>query len=273
MSGNGVPVTVWKRKARQSIQNSTKVLKMASGWDFYFLQIDDRPASIMVDLALISDAPLAGLPRVGFLTVPLLTPTPEGLPDNEEYETLRAIENWITEQIGKDRTVLFVGRYTTNGTRTFCLYHGREGQLEPLAADLARAFPGYQPELQTRMDQGWEIYLSFLYPRVADLQTIRNRHTIEALRNHGDNPDIPRQIDHCAGLPSAEKRAAFSAFVADLGFKVGQTDPCPDGDGLYWLEFARTDAPADMDQVVLPLVEKLLDLEGSYDGWGCEISR
>jgi regulator of RNase E activity RraB len=246
---------------------------MASDWDFYFLQIDDRPASIMVDLALISDAPSAGLPRVGFLTVPLLTPTAEGLSDNDEYETLGAIEDWITEQISKDRTVRLVGRYTTDGTRTFCLYHAREGQLESLAAGLARVFPGYQPELQTRMDQGWEIYLSFLYPQAADLQIIRNRQTIDALRDHGDHPDIPRQIDHCAGLPSAQNRAAFAAFVADLGFKVGQSDSRPDEDGLYWLEFARTDAPADMDQVVLPLVEKLLDLEGSYDGWGCEISR
>ena len=49
---------------------------MTENWDFYFARVDDRPASLFVDLGAVEEAPIERLPTMAYVRVEMNAPRP-----------------------------------------------------------------------------------------------------------------------------------------------------------------------------------------------------
>ena len=77
---------------------------MSDDWDFYFLRVDDQPASIFVDLGIRKKAPLGSHPTMGYLEAPMRRPRQDGLSSQDEFDDLVALEHRVTAKIIRDGT-------------------------------------------------------------------------------------------------------------------------------------------------------------------------
>ncbi|MBR1121982.1 DUF695 domain-containing protein [Bradyrhizobium lablabi] len=245
---------------------------MSDYWDFYLQRVDDRPASIFVDLGIKKEAPLGTHPTMGYLRVLMRRPREDGLSSQEEFDELIALEDRVTEKIAGVGTAIFVGRNTSDGNRDFYFYVTDPAKFEQAAQAAMRDFPAYRYETGTREDRDWRVYFDFLHPSKIDLQRILNRRVCERLQEQGDNPNNRRKIAHVALLPSAEAQAALGGYVRANGFAVESAPREADAKGRFSVEFSRNDQPARIDEIVEPLFQKAVELGGVYDGWGCHVS-
>jgi regulator of RNase E activity RraB len=247
---------------------------MTDDWDFYFLQVDDQPASIYVDLGARAAAPVAGLPHMAYVRLRMRDPRDDGLSSREEFDTLVAIEDALSAALVGAGTG-YVGRCTTNGCRDFFYYVADPGDWPARVAACLQAFPAYEHEAGTQPDPDWSTYLSYLHPSDADSQTIQNRRVCEALQSQGDTLSVAREIDHWAYFPAEADRDAFVAEALALGFQLRQSHP-PEEPGDAWCaQVWRADIPAAdaIDGITLPLFE-LAELHGGdYDGWESVVVR
>lgn len=245
---------------------------MSDDWDFYALRVDDQPASIFVDLGIRKEAPIKSHFTMAYLRVFMLKPKENGLSSQEEFDDLIALEDQVTAAITQDSSVIYVGRNTSSGNRDFFFYTYDSKRFEKAAQAAMRGFPAYKYETGAREDRSWRTYFEFLHPSKRDMQRIVNRRVCEQLAKHGDDPNNQRKIDHLALLPSAEAQAAFEHHVALEGFAIDCAPEEGDEYGQFSVEFSRSDRPAEIDEIVIPLLEKVIDLGGSYDGWGCHVA-
>lgn len=241
---------------------------MSDNWDFYYCRVDDKPASMYLDLDAVQVGPVEGLPIMAFIRVQMRQPRPDGLSSPEEFGTLCALEDALNEQVASDTSV-YVGRCTTNSFRDFVFYISPDVEWGQLVASCMEAFPDYVYEVDTRGDPDWSTYFNYLYPSDRDGQSIENRRVCQALEGHGDTLKEPREIDHWLNFASEQDMGAFIDAASDLGFQVRSQADEPDEDGRYVLQMFRTDVPgyASIDAVTLPLFDLATLRNGVYDGW------
>lgn len=239
---------------------------MTNNWDFYFLQVDDKPASIYVDLGVHDSAPNPKLPHMAYVRLHMKEPRDDGLSSQTEFDTLIAVEDALKPLVDKETE--YVGRCTTNSCRDFFFYISRPQTWATRVAFVMHAYGDYQYETGTREEPDWSSYLTYLYPSDADIQTIKNRHVCEALEGKGDKLSVPRELDHWAYFPDTDSLNSYVAEAGQLGFKVraissdgSRNDHC----AQLW----RIDIPAfnSIDDVTLPLFYLAAKHLGEYDGW------
>lgn len=242
---------------------------MSDKWDFYFLRVDDKPASIFVDLGIASEAPIKALPFMAYIRVYMQRPSADGLSSQEEFDGLSAIEDAIKAVLtGGDGTV-YVGRNTCDGARDFYFYAAQGRDWDSRAKAFMKAFASYEFDAGCRADPEWSTYFEFLYPSDANRQRIENRRVCDALQESGDTLTGEREIDHWAYFPSASIRSAFVEQASRLGFLLrSMSEPEKPGD-CYGVRLCRVDIPSfdGIDDVTLPLFELATALGGEYDGW------
>jgi regulator of RNase E activity RraB len=144
------------------------------------------------------------------------------------------------------------------------------------AEELAVLFDDLDVETQSTRDPDWKVYFEFLYPRPIDFQRIHNQQVVHALTDHGDDPRLPRDVDHYAYFPDRASRATFRAELEEQGYRISDQAEVEDApeDHRYRLSFV-THGPVDLqsiDQVTIPLWLRAQELGGHYDGWGCPIA-
>lgn len=247
---------------------------MTDNWDFYFLRVDDKPASIFVDLDAIEYAPVAALPYMAYVALHMNAPRDDGLSSQAEFDTLATIEDALKEQLVGEGTD-YVGRCTTNGCRDFFFYVAQpEGWATRVAACMA-AFPQYKYEAHAREERDWTSYLEYLYPGPLDRQTISNRRVCDALEHNGDALTEPREIDHWAYFPDAAARDAYVAEAAGQGFKLRVLSQADDEDPRYGAQLWREDVPSprEIDGITIALLNIAEKHGGEYDGWECVVVR
>ncbi len=245
---------------------------MSDDWDFYPLQVDDQPASIFLDLGIAKQAPIKSHLKMAYLRVQMQKPREDGLSSQDEFDTLIALEDQVTAKIILNGTNLFVGRNTSSGNRDLYFYTGDSGRFEALARDAMREFPTYQYETGGREDPDWQTYFKFLYPSDRSMQLIMNRRVLQQLEQNGDNLTNERLIDHLALLPNPESQMVFATDITDAKFIIDDAPKEANEDGQFSVFFSRIDCPDQIDAVVLPIFDRVTDLSGIYDGWGCPIA-
>ncbi|MCW1840006.1 DUF695 domain-containing protein [Prosthecomicrobium hirschii] len=239
---------------------------MSDRWNFYPLMIEDKPASIFVDLGINELVPVAGFPTMAFLSVRMREPRDDGLSSQAEYETLMALEDTIFKFAAGDDRTLYVGRSTSDGCRDFYFYT-RDAAIENNLRRLMQNWPQYAFETGTRLDAEWTTYSQFLYPSAEDLQLIGNRDVVYQLQQNGDHSDCPRPIDHFAVFRTVHDRDAYGRFLVTDGFSI--SDKPASQDGRFGISFSRSDRPDQIDPVTIGLYRAALEHNGDYDGWGC----
>ncbi|WP_255991631.1 DUF695 domain-containing protein [Chitinolyticbacter albus] len=241
---------------------------MTDDWDFYFLNVDDKPASIYVDLGVHDAAPNPALPHMAYVRLHMREPRDDGLSSQAEFDTLVAIEDALTAALVNEETE-YVGRCTTNFCRDFFFYVARPQAWSTRVAACMRAFEGYQYDVGTREEPDWSSYFSYLYPSDADLQTIENRRVCEALERNGDKLSEAREIDHWAYFGNEASLHAYVEAARQLGFKVRTISDDDEACNKHCAQLWRSDIPAfnTIDDVTLPLFNLAATHGGEYDGW------
>lgn len=246
---------------------------MTENWDFYFCTIDQKAASMFVDLGAVDSLPMATHSTMACLHLDMLSPRDDGLSSNEEYDQLSAIEDTLKE-LCENAGAVYVGRCTSDGRRHFYYYTDDAALWQARVDDCLRAYPTYRYQITSHEDAAWSTYRTFLYPGAADRQSIENRRVCFALERAGDTLDVSREIDHWAEFPDAPARDAFVAGARTLGFAVRNTTT-DDAGATFWAQVYRHDIPAmaDIDQVIQPMYELAVACNGTYDGWESVVVR
>ena len=250
---------------------------MGRDWEFYLTEVDHKPASISLDLALRDQAPIEQLPIRVVFRLFLRTPREDGLSTQEEFERLSQIEEVLFQSAKEaDTPVLFVGRVTFGGFRDFFFYSADDRAPRTLLSTAMTAFPEYQFEVEAAPEPDWSTYLGFLYPSARDRRVIQNRRVLETLASHGDVHEQPREVTHWIYFANSNGRQRYQAIVQKSGFQIVDSweNEEEDGDQPMGLQIARVDRVDyhSINEVVLYLHDKAIECKGNYDGWETQVT-
>lgn len=276
---------------------------MNDNWDVYFCRVDDKPASILVNIGLAASAPDAERPVLGYVTVPLDEPDEHGLPGQEEYDRLADLEDALEEALSKTCDARYVGRLATDGRLDLFFYLPGDQDWHKAVTEAAEGFEHDDWGAGSAEDKDWSTYLDFLFPGFPELLFIQNRRACDKLLAGGDDLSLTRFINHWAEFPTAEAMRDFAGEAQELGFLIeedgeedGETEGGDEDAGrdasagkeqteqteqaeqanratapARRIRLARADAPANMDEVTLQLAELARSHGGLYTGWSCAV--
>lgn len=236
-------------------------------WDFYSCQIDDKPHSTMVNLALVDIAPITNLSVFYCVEVKLRHPSPKhGMTTNEEFQPLSDLEDLISGN--QTEKLKYIARQTGDSKRKFYFYGSAQADFDSLIDRIDQAFPTYEKTTFDFEDPQWEAYLDDLYPNAMAMNEITNRAVLVHMEDAGDDLNLPRTIDHSIIFDNRKSVKEFEKIVKEKGFTV-EINSSGFLKKTYDLLVQRVDRPADLDPVTFELEQLAQSLGGSYDGWGC----
>ncbi|MCE9575070.1 MAG: DUF695 domain-containing protein [Deltaproteobacteria bacterium] len=240
-------------------------------FDFYITSIDEKPASIVVDLAAAKASPVESHPVLLGIRVPMRQPREDGLRDAAELDALGELEDRFTEALEAQVDALYVGRVVHDGATTL-YYYAPEAHRQKLDDELPAITgdPGdYAPEWWVDDDPKWQLYDEFLTPDEYDQHMISNRRLIAVFTENGDKLEEPRQVDHFATFPSRQQAERAAGALRAAGFATDDLAD-PDSDDAWELQFHRVDHLAEgrPDEFVGEILDLIEPEEGDYDGWG-----
>ncbi|WP_165748848.1 DUF695 domain-containing protein [Cellulophaga sp. Z1A5H] len=248
-------------------------LEIKHDWASYFCRVEDKPASIRLNLALHDRAPIENYKHRIWFSIKLLNPDENGFTTREEFPVICSIEDAIAEALEKIGAI-FVGALKTNGTFDMYSYSRNIENLDEVIHGVMKNFSDYNYATDTKEDTQWDTYFNFLYPGVYEYQTILNQKVLIDLHKQGDNPEIEREIDHWLYFETEKDRDTFILKSETLGYKMLSKQTMKEGDHLYQLNISKvSDAnSATINANVWELISLAKENNGSYDGWGCPIA-
>ncbi len=240
-------------------------------FDFYMTMIEDKPASIVLDLAAGPHIPVATHPLLLVVRIPMHQPRADGLRDATELDSLSEIEDTFTEKLAEAIDAMYAGRTVCDGDTTLYYYVPEEhrARLDDLPSITGDA-GDYEPEWTIDEDPEWNLYAELLAPGPYDLQFIWNRRLIAVFEEKGDQLDQPREIDHFADFPSKPHAERAATALRAAGFTTDDLDPPENEDEPWTLQFHRSDSLGDgrADEFASQVLDIVLEHDGDYDGWG-----
>jgi uncharacterized protein (TIGR01619 family) len=243
-------------------------------WDFYLCNVNDKLASIFLDLSLRKVAPVLSKPWLLWIWVYLKSPRHDGLTSSDEGPRINEIEDRLMEElVAANNGALLAGKITTSGRKEFYYYaETKEGFNEQIAEAMS-AFPDYTWDVGTQEDAVWEQYSNVLYPGPDDLQRMGNRGVLDNLRDKGDVLAAPRQVMHWAFFASEHSRALFNQEVQLGGFAL---DEQYSTDGEFPFVSVLTRSQPVTEESIDPTTVNLMRLAerfgGTYDGWETQVT-
>lgn len=249
---------------------------MSDDWDFYFCQVENRPASIFVDLGIHRELPILDLVDMAWLRLHLRQPRKDGLSSQEESGRLSEIEDALSQALANaEIKTTYVGRNTSDGCRDFFCYASDGAQAENYLSMAMAPFPEYEFEVGSRSDPEWSVYREFLYPSRRAYQTILNRRVLANLEQHGDLHDIVREVSHWMYFESSDERERFLAAVLQRGFRLVAQHDGAEEERPFGLTVSRSHAVdlGTINDVVLELFDLASQYAGDYDGWETSVEK
>ncbi|MEM6346618.1 MAG: DUF695 domain-containing protein [Bacteroidota bacterium] len=245
-------------------------------WDFYFCTIEDKPASIMVDLALNSASPIADQAEFIQIAVQLNQPNQHGLTTPAEAETLYVMEDRLAEHMSHNLNGVYAGRNTHDSKRIFYYYCASAVDHEGVVEEVMGEFADHQYTLENFADPDWAFFKQFLYPSQVEYQSILNRRVIEKLKENGVSVAETQEVEHFLYFYSETAREMFLERIQNDNFRViGKGFTEGSGRPPYSLVLVREDKvdTQTIDAVVLYLIQAAELCQGEYDGWGTAVAN
>jgi uncharacterized protein (TIGR01619 family) len=246
---------------------------MAEEWNAYLSYVNNKPASVLIDLGLRAEAPLVSKPWLFWVWVYMNDPRSDGLHDGKEAPRLSAIADALTAEMALNCGAILGGRISTERRWELYFYGEAREEFEQTVSSTLRKFPDYRFDFGNQQDRLWEQYLNVLYPSDEEVQRIKNREVLDVLVERGDVLTVPRQVQHWMYFSSAEARTGFRNLAAIAGFSTfvdlnpaqGRSE-----DGLpFGLRISHRQAieQALIDKTVIELFRLTRRFAGEYDGW------
>ena len=241
---------------------------MAENWKPYLCNVNDKLASIFVNLGLRGEVPIASKPWLLWTWVYFQSPRADGLSDGKEAPTLYKIEAALNPSLRYTCGAIPCGRITTEGRREFYFYaETHDGLLKAVNAGL-KGFEGHRFDVGSQKDPEWEQYLNVLYPSSEDLQRIANMDLLDVLRDKGDVLTAAREVQHWMYFPSESARLLFRDAAVAVGYKF-VSESGSKRDSPFGIVVGRTQSieQASIDRTVIELLHLSQRFDGEYDGW------
>ncbi len=239
----------------------------------YSCEVNDKPASIAVNMELAGSAPVRSKPLLLWVWVQLKSPTTEGLADQSELAAINDMENELTSRLLSACDAVYAGRITTEGRQEFYFYSGSEERFL-ISTDAAMGrFPQYEIEQGTHHDLDWNHYFDVLYPSGQDIEHVKNQSVIEILTDYGDTLDSVRDVRHFIYFKQSQDRSRFASRAQALDYQVVCESEYPEGEYPLGLIIMRDQGVTQdiMDTAVIELIDLAEEIGGNYDGWETEI--
>ncbi len=196
------------------------------------------------------------------------SPRKNGLPTNEEFEPVSAIEDQI-ESFAKEVNDRYVGRVTVDGQRIFYVYTSRDQATWLKFIGNLGLESGYDITLAYMDDPNHSAYRDDLYPTEDDWQVIKDLQVIENLRSHGDDGSESRKVDHWIYFESKQSSVDFVIWAENDRFTEEPEHSHETDDGKYCVRLFHqgTLKIADISSHTITLRRKAAEHGGDYDGW------
>jgi regulator of RNase E activity RraB len=145
-----------------------------------------------------------------------------------------------------------------------------------IATNVMQEFPEYTFASNTLEDADWGIYLDFLFPEPADMQSIKNGRVLRMMEEQGDEQHIPRAVSHFFYFASESDRAACRKEAEALGYTLvqeGTNEKSPEAP--YSLVISKVESLNEetMHTATLQLFQLAETHKGTYDGWEAQVIR
>jgi len=243
-------------------------------WNFYLCNVNDKQASIYLNLALREEAPIDSMPWLLWVWVDLKTPRSDGLSRSEEAPVFYQIEDALTATISASCRAVLAGRITTDGRREFYFYGEENDGFSSAVHQALSAFEGYRFDLGSQYEADWNQYLNVLYPNPEELQRIGNRDVLDVMKREGDSPVIPREVMHWIYFKASDCRSSFRSEVEALGYRIDSENEVQTATP-YSIAVSRTQSIEQdrIDETVLELFRLAERFSGEYDGWESPVMK
>lgn len=250
---------------------------MTEHWDVYTTTIEDKPASVFLNLGLFDDCPDPERPTAMRVSASIQQPTDTGFPTPEENEKLHAVEDALEEHVKERLDGVYAGRVTSGGKRDYYYYvPGEEPDVGAVMGGVTELFGDYEFEAGILPDPEWKEYLEYLFPGPLEMQLMMNRQVISNLQDHGDPLEEPRPISHWLYFPTVEARSDFIQRAKEAGYELEkELPPGEEGEERHGVIVTHT-APATpdaMQKAIVELFELGLECDGLYDGLETQVLK
>jgi len=239
-------------------------------WEFYQFEADDKPVSVMLDIALGKLAPMPDKSILIWFRLKLLQPGENGLAVREEIDRLVDLEREVERELEEAFGAVFSGKITTEGFRDLYFYAEHDFGFNDILEQVQARYPHYDLTGGSKTDPDWAVYREIIYPTRSELHTILNRRILRQLEKYGDKHTKPRKVDHWIFFVNEADRKNFIEKVIEKGFVIESKETMQDGKPHpLKVRISRIDNVNEVyiNQLVLNLTELAGEYNGEYDGW------
>jgi uncharacterized protein (TIGR01619 family) len=245
---------------------------MPDDWVSYFCKVNDKLASIFVNLGLRQNVPDRARPHLLYVWIYFKQPRPDGLSSQEEFQTLRSLEDSLLVAVEQKCGGIMPGRITTSGRREFYFYAPEASTFQAALDEGLASYSNYRYWSGHKDDPDWSQYLQVLFPNPMQRQKIENRKVLDVLEGHGDSLLAERDVMHWAYFKNTDDRESFKQAALRLGYSIDE-ESISERDRSYSLRFKKKQSvtPDEIDHSVLELFQLAEGFNGKYDGWESEV--
>lgn len=239
---------------------------MSDQWIFFPCQMGEHSASVFFDYGIRDSIDTIAPRQLLMVRVAFKRPRPDGLPANDEFQRLTALEDGLQALVQQQESI-YVGRITVDRHRHFYIYTSHsEAEWSPRLGALGDGH-GYPLASVLKLDDTHSGYWQGLFPTDDDWQVIQDLGVIEALQKQGDDGTASRCIDHWAFFPAQSVAEAFALWASERGYGAATTDITDDGKFRVRFSHEGTVRLPDITSHTIALRRRASELGGDYDGW------
>ncbi len=246
---------------------------MTENWKSYFCNVNDKLASIALNLGLNEEAPIESKPWLLWVWVYLQDPSPNGLSQQSEFATISSIEDELSKRLGLVCNAVEAGRITTDGRREIYFYGASADGFEAAVRAAFASSSRYKFNLGKQHEPDWNQYRNVLYPSDESMERIKNMDVLDVLEEHGDKLEPVRDVHHWIYFKTSNDRKLFAEEASQLGYTVENQLEDLTQEFPFGIQITRDQSvtPDEIDDAVLQLFRLAIKLNGQYDGWEAQV--
>ena len=243
-------------------------------WDTYMAKFGDKPGSVLVDMALMRNAPDSRYPYLVITGPKAHRCDKQGLPEKDEINTLENILDGTSSFLTGVTAKVLTGTFTSNCERLNYYYvKDTPGIRNAVMRMYGRNYDNYSYVLKIRPDREWITYRTFLYPNEDNLNWMENDKIISKMLLAGDSLTKARNINFELWFKTDSARTKFSKFAVGKGYKAdkkveSRNKVAPFGIIVTWFGYINTQT---MNVMTDELKKEASLLDGFYNSWEAKL--
>ncbi|MNI18834.1 RNase E inhibitor protein [compost metagenome] len=247
---------------------------MTEDWNLFERNKNNEHSVIFMNLALKLEAPLAGYTKlITFVFNMYSLWDKAGSTSKSAQQLFYSLEDKLMERM-KDTQAVYVGRISVDNKMELYFYGQPsvewDSQLKSISAD----FPDFRYYYHINNDEEWTFYHTDMLPTPMEEQWMRNAKIAYALKQHGDDSETVRDVEHWLHFPSKSSMDEVKNKVELLGYRITNADlDSTKTTNPYVLQVSKQHALElnTVNEVTRELFVLASEVNGTYDGWGTRL--